>query len=403
MTMIKIGLIKERKTPPDTRVALTPAQCKQILEEHKDVNIVFEHSDTRCYSDEEYTDIGINKQDDLSDCDVLLGVKEVPIDYLIPNKTHFFFSHTKKMQPYNKPLMQALIAKNIKMVDYECLTFDNGQRVLGFGVHAGIVGAHNGLLTYGKKYGLFNLPAANAVKDFDAMIDSYKDIKLPAIKVVVTGSGRVPSGAMDVLDTVGVKQVSPDEFKSKQFEYPVYVLLKDETLYARKTDNGFDRQEFYTQPEKYKCLFTDYIPYTDLLINGIYWEETIDKLFQKEDVKRSDWNVKVISDITCDIDGSVPINVGATTIADPVYGISRETYGQTSAFQNTNDTIDIMAVDNLPNELPRDASKYFGDHFVQHVLPELLKEGSSMIKRGSICENGKLTKDYEYLSEYAYD
>ncbi len=401
--MIRIGIIRERKNPPDTRVALTPLQCRQIADAFEEIEIVVEPSPDRCFKDEEYSAQGIVLNNDLSGCDVLLGVKEVPIENLLKDKTYLFFSHTKKMQPYNKPLMQALISKNISMVDYECLTYEDGQRVLGFGVYAGIVGAHNALLTYGKKFQAYDLPAATEVEDFEELVAAYKNVKIPASKIVVTGSGRVPQGAMQLLNGVGIRYVAPQDYVNTDYDEPVYTLLKDGDLYARIDDGRFDRQEFYTQPELYECVYNRYIPYTDILINGIYWEETIDRLFTKDDVRQEGWRSSVIADVTCDINGSVPINVGASTIADPVYGISRSDLKKVAPFQNTTDVVDIMAVDNLPNELPKDASRHFGEVLSEHVIPELLKEKSAIIDRATICKGGKLNDGYEYLSEYAYN
>lgn len=401
--MTKIGLIKERKTPADNRVALTPIQCRHILDNYDDIEIVVEPSSTRCYKDEEYTNEGITVSDDLSSCDVLLGVKEVPIDKLMNGKTYFFFSHTKKKQPYNQPLMQALIKKNITMIDYECLTFADEQRILGFGLFAGIVGAHNGLLTYGKKFETFEIPPAHDLEDFAALINTYRKKRLPAIKIAVTGSGRVAAGIIEVMTHMDIESVEPEDYLTHQYDYPVYTHLKGSHLYARKDNGLYYRDDFHAHPEMYRCLFTNYISQTDILMNGIYWDENIARLFERKDVLRKDWRLYVIADITCDINGSVPLNMGATTIAEPVYGISRKTLEQTTPYQNTKDTIDIMSVDNLPNELPRDASHYFGAHFEKYILKELLSNNSDIIKRATICEGGKLTDDYEYLSDYAYE
>ena len=340
--------------------------------------------------------------DDMTTCDVLLGIKEVPVEFLIPNKTYFFFSHTKKKQPYNQKLMNALIEKQIRMIDYECLTHTDEQRILGFGLFAGIVGAHNGLLTYGKKFGLYELPAAHAVRSYKELLAAYERLKLPNIKIVMTGSGKVASGVLDVLTQLDIEAVEPSDFLTHQYEYPVFTHLKGANLYARKDNELFHRDDFHAHPEAYKCLFSSYVNQADVLMNGIYWEQKIARLFEKEDIKRNDWRISVISDITCDIDGSVPVNLGSSTIADPVYGVDRSTIQRTTPFQNTKDTIDIMAVDNLPNELPCDASQYFGVHFEKHILPELLKETSDILKRATICENGLLTKKYEYLADYAY-
>lgn len=373
------------------------------MDTHPNLKIVAEPSPNRCIPDAEYRAAGIELTEDLSGCDVLLGIKEVPVDALIPDKTYFFFSHTKKKQPYNKKLMQALIKKHIRMIDYECLTHADEQRILGFGLYAGIVGAHNGLLTYGKKTGLFELPAAHNATGFQELIKAYEKITLPNIKIAMTGSGKVAAGILEVMTQLDVEPVEPEDYLTHQYDYPVYTHLKGGTLYARKDNDLFSRDDFHANPEAYKCLFSKFIPQTDILLNGIYWDEHIARLFEKQDTQRKDWRIKVISDITCDINGSVPINIGASTIADPVYGIDRRNMQRTDPFINNNDIIDVMAVDNLPNELPRDASQYFGVHFEKFVLDELLSGDSDIIRRATICENGKLTANYEYLSDYAYE
>lgn len=400
---MRIGLIRERKNPPDTRVALTPQQCANIVATYPGVEIVVEPSPNRCFPDKEYTAAGIPLSEDLGNCDVLLGIKEVPVDSLIPGKTYCFFSHTKKKQPYNRRLMQALISKHIRMIDYECLTHADEQRILGFGFYAGIVGAHNGLLTYGRKTSLYNLPAAHAVRSFNELLVAYDAIKLPNIKIAVTGSGKVAAGVLEVMTRLDIEPVEPEDFLTHQYEYPVYTHLKGSVLYARKDNDLFFRDDFHANPEAYKCLFTKYISQTDILMNGIYWDAKVPRLFEKQDVQRNDWRISVIADITCDIDGSVPINIGASTIADPVYGIDRMTLEPSPRFLPGRDTIDVMAVDNLPNELPADASQYFGVHFEKYVLGEMLSGDSDIIRRATICEDGKLTRYYEYLADYAYE
>jgi saccharopine dehydrogenase (NAD+, L-lysine forming) len=400
--MTRIGLIRERKKLPDERVAFTPKQCTYVEAHFPDIKIIVQPSPTRCYSDSEYLAEGIDMNEDLSSCDILMGIKEVPAEYLIPGKTYFFFSHTKKKQAYNKGLMHALIEKRIRMVDYECLTYADEQRILGFGLYAGIVGAHNGLMTYGKKKEKYWLPAAHEVKDYEALLAAYEHLKLPNVKIVTTGSGKVAAGALDVLTQLDIEPVEPADFLTHEYEYPVFTHLKGASLYARKDNDLFHRDDFHAHPEAYKCLFSSYVHQADILMNGIYWESRIARLFDKEDVKRKDWRISVIADITCDFEGSVPINIGASTIADPVYGIDRNTLQKTVPFQNTKDTIDMMAVDNLPNELPRDAAEYFGQHLAKYILPELSKKESDVLQRATICADGKLTKLYEYLSDYAY-
>ncbi len=400
--MLRIGLLRERKKHADERVAFTPKQCAKINEDYPFVKIIVEPSPTRCFSDGEYLAEGVEVTDNLEQCNILMGIKEVPVEYLMAGKTYFFFSHTKKKQPYNQGMMRAMIEKRIRMIDYECLTYADEQRILGFGMFAGIVGAHNALLTYGHKFGNYWLPAAHEVRSYKELIKAYERMRLPNMKIVVTGSGKVASGVLDILSQLDIEAVEPEDFLTHEYEYPVFTHLKGADLYARKDNDLFHRDDFHAHPEAYKCLFSSYVNQADILLNGIYWEGRIARLFEKEDIKRLDWRLDVIADITCDIDGSVPINVGASTIGDPVYGIDRLSMARVAPFQKTKEVIDVMAVDNLPNELPYDASQYFGQHLEKYILPELLKTDSDILNRATICADGKLTRRYEYLGDYAY-
>lgn len=400
--MIRIGIIRERKVPPDARVAWTPLQCRRIQQRYPQIEIVVESSPDRCFSDQEYEAADISVRQELDDCDLLLGIKEVPPEYLIPGKTYCFFSHTRKKQPYNQKLMQALIEKRIRMIDYECLTHSDEQRILGFGLYAGIVGAHSGLLAYGKKTGAFTLPAAHEAKTKRNMLAAYADVVMPPLKIVVTGSGKVAAGILEIMTQLEIEYVEPQDYLLHQYEYPVYTHLKGNTLYARKDSGLFFRDDFHAHPGMYECLFAPYISETDILMNGIYWDEQIPRLFESEDIRRHDWRIAVIADITCDINGSVPVNIGASTIADPVYGIDRETGMCVSPFLPAETAVDIMAVDNLPNELPADASAYFGVQLEKYVLKELLDPDSDIIRRATICADGRLTNPFAYLADYAY-
>lgn len=400
--MIKIGLIREGKIPSDNRVALTPQQCADVKLLYPQFDIVVEPSPDRCFPDEEYQRAGISVQSDLSGCDVILGIKEVPVDKLIQGKTYFFFSHTKKKQPYNQKLMHALIEKKIRMIDYEVLTYEDGARILGFGTFAGIVGAHNGLMTYGKKTKKFSLIPAHACKDMKEMLQQYRYVKLPPVKIAVTGSGRVTAGLLEIMHHWDIESVEPQDFLVKEYDYPVYTLLKGANLYQNKNTHSYSRNDFHQYPQQYECKFLPYTRAADILMNSVYWDKNIPRLFEKEDIQQPGFRMNVIADVTCDKDGSVPINMGATTIDQPVYGVEKATFRKVAPFQNTDETIDVMAVDNLPNELPRDASFHFGEHIIKYVLPELSKEESMILKRATICEEGKLGAWFEYLSDYAY-
>lgn len=394
--MLKIGLIKEGKTPPDTRVAFTPKQCKW-LQENKSVKIIVQPSTNRCFTDAEYIAAGIEVAEKMDECDVLFGIKEIPVSMLISDKKYFFFSHTKKLQPYNQQLMQAIIAKNITLIDYESLEHEDGTRLLGFGFFAGVVGAHNGMMAYANRTGTFHLERVYKQAGLQELLNSYFELKLPNVKIAITGSGRVAQGIVEVMNFMGIREVEPSEYQSKEFEYPVYVNLKAGSLYENIETGKYDRDEFHDHPERYKCLFKDYLNCTDILMNGIYWEENIPRLFEMEDMKKA-FRIVTIADITDDQFGSVPCNLGDATMIDPVYGIDKQTGMRTEPYQPG--SVDLMAVGNLPNELPRDASRYFGEQLIKYVVDDL-KEGSKTIQNATIVEKGKLTNGYEYMKEYA--
>lgn len=395
---MRIGIIKEGKTPPDTRVPLSPEQCAYIMDKYP-VEIWVQPSPNRCFTDKEYAEQGVRLTDEMDKCDVLIGVKEVKIKDLINDKKYFFFSHTIKRQVYNQDLLRAIVEKNIQLLDYEVLTNEKGKRVIAFGRWAGIVGAHNGLWTYGKRTKTFELPRMTTFKNFRAVKKFYREkLELPNIKIVLTGSGRVGKGAAEVLDSMEIRKVKPKEFLEENFNEPVYTQLICNDYAARIDGKAFVKKDFYANPKLYKSIFEDYTKVADIMINGIYWDNDAPQFFTIKDMKRSDFNIKVIADVTCDIApiASIPSTLYATTITDPVFGFNTETEKAEAAFQEN--TIDMMTIDNLPNELPRDASRHFGEQFINHVLEELLNdENSDMIRKASITKNGDLTEKFEYL------
>jgi saccharopine dehydrogenase (NAD+, L-lysine forming) len=401
MQKIKIGVLREEKTPPDKRVPLTPLICSEIMQKYPNVEIVVQPSRIRCYTDEEYTFFGIPLQEDLSGCDVLMGVKEVPVDKLIPGKTYFFFSHTIKKQPHNQKLMKALIQKKITMVDYETLTDKRNNRIIGFGRYAGMVGAYNGILAYGLKYDLFRIKPAHQCRDKAEMEEELKRAKLPNIRITLTGGGRVGNGAIETLSALRIRKVTPEEMLMATFKEPVYCQLNPRDYVERPEDHNFDLNDFFSHPEHFVSKFVPFTKVTDLYISTHYWDPRSPRMFSLEDTKASDFRISVIADVTCDVNGSVPTTIRASSIANPFYGYNIRTGKEDLPF--TKDTITIMAVDNLPCELPRDASDDFGKELFERVLPFLFEtDKDRVIKRATICKDGKLALNYEYLGDYAY-
>ncbi len=397
--MIRIGLIREGKIPADNRVALTPAQCKWILKNSSDIKIIVQSSPDRCFSDREYLSAGVELKEDLGDCDILFGIKEVPVAQLIPGKTYLFFSHTKKKQPHNQKLLKAIIDKKITLIDYECLEHEDGQRIIGFGFFAGVVGAHNGMMAYGNRTGLFKLDRVYKQRSFRELIHNYFGLRLPNVKIAITGSGRVAHGILEIMNLMEIHEMEPEDYLKRRFSYPVYTQLKGAELYKHKETGQYNREHFHEHPEEYSCKFFKYTSQTDILMNGIYWDKTMPRLFEKEDAKSENFIIQTIADITDDANGSVPINVGDQSIDDPVYGIDKSTLEKTAPYLPN--SVDIMAVGNLPNELPRDASRYFGEQLIKHVLEDLVGNGSEILERATMVKNGQLTNPFEYLRDYA--
>lgn len=399
-TQLTVAVIREYKSPPDSRVVFPPNLLKEAQQQFPQIHFIVESSPNRCFADSEYEDLGFEVLEDISHADVMIGVKEVPIEKLIPNKQYFFFSHTLKAQPYNQGLLQAMIDQNITIYDHECLVDEKLKRIVAFGRWAGIVGAHNGLFAYGKRTGLFELPRAKDSEDYAELLSIYKKIEFPPMKALITGSGRVSKGAREVLLACGFLELTEKEFL--QLEVPkqaVFHMAPTQELYESKDGAEFNTKDFYNKPSNYSASFEKYWKSTDLFIHGIYWDPNADVFFLNEDIKNERWRIQTIADVTCDIEGSVPTTIEASTIDDPVFGIHAHTLDKTEPYLP--DSIDVMSVDNLPNELPKDASNSFGRIFVDKILQELLDaENSRLLLDAAIAKNGKLGRRFQYLNGY---
>lgn len=400
MSKLRIGLIREGKVPPDKRVAFTPSQGEEVKQRFSDVEIVCQHSDIRAFSDQEYREAGIDVVEDVSECDVLMGIKEVKIADLIPGKTYLFFSHTLKKQPYNRSLLQEILKKKITLIDYEALKDEHGNRLVAFGRYAGIVGAYNALWTYGRRFNLFSLRRAYECFDVNDLKRELRKVKLPPVKIVLTGGGRVARGAMETLDTSNIRKVNPYDFLSREFDEPVYVQLTSVDYHIRRSGGSFNRDEFHRHPELYDSNFKAFASVADLLIAGAFWNPKAPVLFTTSDMQEQDFRIKVIADITCDINGSIPSTKQASTIVDPLYDFDPIHDAVRPPLSNK-DYITVMAIDNLPCELPRSASEEFGRDLIDRILTRLLiedKEG--VIDRATITRNGSLTPHFSYLEDY---
>lgn len=396
---LTIGLLRETKNPPDHRVALPPAQALKLVKKHPQIDLLVQRSELRCFTDQEYLDAGLTVTEDLRECDLLIGVKEVDKSSFIAGKSYLFFAHVGKKQPYNRSMLQEIVAKNITLLDYEYLTDQNNQRLVAFGRWAGIVGAYNGLRGYGIRSKAFDLKPAHECHDFRELLLELKKVKLPPIKILITGGGRVARGALETLSPLNLPKVSPEEFLTMEFQEPVLCQIEPWHYTKRKDGGDFDLQHFFYYPEQYESTFKPYSKVTDLYIPSHFWDPRSPVFLDQEDYRDPDFNISVVADVSCDIHQPIASTIRASTIAEPFYGYDPATGQESDPWNSRN--ITVMAVDNLPGELPRDASEEFGETLIEKVLPAFVdSDKDEILKRATIVDAGRLSPRFNYLKFY---
>jgi alanine dehydrogenase len=396
---MKFGIIKERKNPPDRRVVFAPDELAKLKQQYHDATVEVESSDIRIFSDDDYKNMGITITDDVSDADVLFGVKEVPVENLIPNKAYFFFSHTIKKQPHNRKLLQAILEKNIDLYDHETIVNEHDHRLIGFGKYAGMVGVYNGIRAFGLKFELFKLPKAETLSGKEALIMHLKRITMPALKFVVTGTGKVGSGAKEILDAIKVKEITVDNYLNKKYTQAVYVQLDVLEYNKRKDGQVLDFKDFVAHPEEYVSDFERFTKVSDIYFAGHFHANNAPMILTREMLNASDCKLKVVADISCDVNGPIACTIRSSTIAEPIYGYFPLEDKEVDVFHPA--AVAVMAVDNLPCEIPKDASEGFGEQFMEFVIPAFFNgDKDGILKRAKITEKGKLTPRFSYLQDY---
>ena len=398
MKPITLGLLCERKTPVDRRAVLTPSQCAALLDNQVVVRILVEPSDVRIFPDSDYAQAGCTLTSDLSEAHYLLGVKEVKVDYLRPGQAHFFFSHTFKFQPYNRGLLRACLDKNVTLIDWERLTEPRGTRVIGFGRFAGLVGAYESLRGWGLMHDAWTLPDPRSVASLEDLLMHLPLLPFPKnFKWAITGRGRVGNGAVEVLQAAGFRELTPSEFLVYSDDAPVFSVFESKNYVARASDGGFDRGEFHSHPERYRGTFGPVLQAADVYLPCHYYAEGGPSFFTAEEAVGG--RMRFVGDVSCDIAGPVPCTLRPSTLDDPFYGWDPVSGDEVAL--GTPGSIGVLAVDNLPTALPRDASHSFGEQFLEHVLPALLNgDADGRLERATECRDGQLTPGYAYLQGY---
>jgi len=394
--IITLAVLREDRID-ENRAPLSPTQVSIVLNKFSNTKIIVQPSNRRCFNDEDYEKAGAQVTDDLSSADIIFGVKEVDISALINDKTYLFFSHTSKVRQYigqtikdkaiiyKKKLLKEIIKKKITLIDYENIReiSGDGYRYLGFGRFAGIIGTYNTLNLYLKLFS--KNPLARAFE-----INNYKEIKklisnqnFNKIKILVTGSGRASKGAIELLKHANIKQVSINDYLNNKYDKAVFCNISAKKHIEKKNGKEISKVK-------------NYLLDTDMFIACHYWEPKFPKLFYSNQINEFK-NLKIIGDITCDINGSIPTTIRSTSIAKPYYSIDINTMKEIDL---SDKDIAVMAVDNLPSELPLEASEEFGSSVISEVLPSLINKDDGRINRATTASNGKFFKNFAYLNDF---
>ena len=403
-----LGVIRESRTD-EFRAPLVPSHIKKIKKLFSGIRVIVQPSDKRCFSNEEYLKAGAIINEDLASSDLILGIKEIDTSILINSKKYLFFSHTSKIQSDNsapsqgapgvdkKKLLNAILKKDITLIDYENIRNKKGSRYLGFGRFAGIVGCYNSLALYEDFSNNIRLPRAFEINDYSLLKDTLQDKKFSEIKILITGDGRVARGALELLKFTNINQVSKDNFIKNTFNEPVFCNLETSDYVSNDSGKAFSLQHFIKNPTKYSCVAEKYLEGTNLLIGAHYWDPLSPKIFDLKNLHRFN-KLKVIGDITCDINGSIPTTLRSTSIKNPYFYFNKDTKNE---INKSDDAIAIMAVDNLPSELPRDSSEEFGDGIIREVLPYIINnDDDDRIHNATIIKRGNFLSKYSYLKNY---
>ena len=400
--LTNIGIVRESRND-ENRTPLIPEHIKKYKESNPNINFIIQPSNNRCFSDEEYELCGAKINENLNECSIIFGVKEIDPNILINNRTYLFFSHTfkinkqqKNIEKYKKDLLLSILNKKITLIDYENIRGKNGTRCLGFGRFAGIVGCYNTLNLLLKVLGKQSLASAYKINDYERLVLNLKNLYFPKTKILVTGDGRVAKGVIELLNQTNIKAVSKKDFLEKKFDQPIFCNLETKDYVTNNSSTNFNLEHFINNPQDYSSSALQYLKETDILISAHYWDPSSPKIFENEDLNVLQ-NLKIVGDITCDINGSVPTTIRSTTIEEPNYWIERYTLKE---IDENNNGIAVMAVDNLPSELPRDSSTEFSEGIIKEVLPFLLKEDDGRILNGTITTDGSFLEKYNYLNDY---
>lgn len=435
MTRAVVGIRREDKNEWERRVPLTPSAVAELVRLH-DVDVVVQPSSNRCFPDADYVAAGATLSEDLGNTDIVFAVKEIPVSLFEPGGRYVFFSHTIKGQSYNMPMLRRLMELGCTLVDYETITRDDGRRLVFFGRHAGLAGMIDTLWALGQRLrwmghetlfaqveAAHRYPSlADAERALAALGTSLADTPLPSSLAPficgVTGYGNVSQGAQHILDLFPVEEIPPDDLprlvadrrppRDRIFKT---VFGEEDLVEPRVVGESFVLEDYYERPERYRSVFYRHARSLSVLVNGVFWTDRYPRLLSQADLRDlfadDPPRLLAVGDVSCDIDGSLACTVKATEPDEPVYMYDPATGTARDGWEG--DGLLVMAVDNLPCELPREASETFSEALLPFV-PALARLDTTVeldaldlpdpVKRAVILMNGELTANYAYLQSH---
>ena len=396
---MKVGVLRETRRWQDRRVAITPETAVLIQQNYPEIELFVQSSKLRVHQDQEYQKLGIPVVDDVSHCDLLIGVKEVANEALVDGKTYLMFSHVAKKQAYNQDFFKLMAQKKITLIDYEYFVDQHRARLVAFGFWAGVVGAYYAFVGIGKRFCRTELPGPEKCRDMNELHQQLNRLKIPALKIVVTGGGRVASGALEIINYLGIPEVLPREFLEYSYDHAFFTRLDPADYVERKAGN-FEDDHFYNHPKAYESAFLPYTKVADVLIAGHFWNQDSPHFFTADDLNSEEFGISLVSDISCDVPGPIPTTLRTSEIESPFYDVNTSTLTEQKPFSSSSH-VTVTAVDNLPAALPMDASRSFARDLYHEVFPFLFGEDrENIIERATILKEGKLTPRFSYLNDF---
>lgn len=396
---LNIGITRERENGYPSLTPFTPTQCKTIESNH-DIKFTIQPSNDRCFSNDEYKDLGIKLDDNLNNCPYIFGIRDIELNNVLKDKTYFLNSNIQKQASSQKSFLQSQVVHNNSLIEYDLILDQQKKKLAATGKYQGIVGAHNVILAIGQKSKSFQLPRIISLDNLEDLAKTYEHVKLPALKIAILGIGPIQSGVIEVMKALKIKEISPELFVLREFPDSVYTQLNEFYIAKRQDGESFTMNHFYENAETFESDFGHFMNTTDVLINCIEGDIKIPSLFDLKSIQSEEFRLKYIADLSKTRDYESPIPCASTkcTYDNPVAYYDKETLDFCAA--DGENVLSIICSECHSNEFAKEASEDIGTQLLDNVIPSFFSEKRLAIDNATIVKDGKLTEKYSYLEAY---